>query len=82
MKEVINTIKSIVDHSKKKGIFEARRVRQLEYWIEEEVKNIITSNLMKKMSNSANISTYSKKVIKNEISMYEVIEKIMKDLEN
>ena len=82
MKEVVKTIDNIVDQNKKNGIFDKRRFQQLEYWIEEEVRNIITSNLTKEILKSGNISQYSKKVLKNEISMYDVVEKITEDLKN
>jgi LAO/AO transport system kinase len=79
MEDVIKTINQIIDQNKLKGIFDERRADQLEYWIEEEVKNIIASDITKRLTSKGNIPKYSKKVMKNEMSMYEAVETITKD---
>jgi LAO/AO transport system kinase len=79
MEDVIKTINQIVDQNKQKGIFEERRADQLEFWIEEEVKNIIALDITKRLTSKGNISKYTEKVMKNEISMYEAVETITKD---
>ena len=48
-------------------------------WIKEEVKNIIALDITKRLLSKGNISKYSEKVMKNEMSMYEAIETITKD---
>ena len=47
--------------------------------IEEEVKNIIASDITKRLTSKGNIPKYSEKVMKNEMSMYEAVETITKD---
>ena len=79
MEDVIKTINQIIDQNKLKGIFDERRADQLEYWIEEEVKNIIATGITKRLSSKGNISKYSEKVMKNEMSMFEAVETITKD---
>ena len=79
LKDVIKTINQIIDQNKLKGIFDERRADQLEYWIEEEVKNMITSDITKRLTSKGNIPKYSEKVMKNEMSMYEAVETITKD---
>ena len=79
MENVIKTINQIIDQNKLKGIFDERRADQLEYWIEEEVKNIIASDITKRLTSKGNIPKYSEKVMKNEMSMYEAVETITKD---
>ena len=79
MEDVIKTINQIIDQNKLKGIFDERRADQLEYWIEEEVKNIIASDITNRLTSKGNIPKYSEKVMKNEMSMYEAVETITKD---
>ena len=79
MEDVIKTINQIIDQNKLKGIFDERRADQLEYWIEEEVKNIIASDITNRLTSKGNIPKYSEKVMRNEMSMYEAVETITKD---